>query len=465
MSQYLLRKMRSGQPLSIRDQILMVISLSIPAILAQISSIFMQYIDASMVGRLGAASSASVGLVAATTWLTGGLCQGAAVGFAVQVAYQIGRGRPDRARDTVKYGLSACFLFSLCLMGLILAVHRQLPMWLGAGHDIRADASSYLMIYGMTIPFLQIIYTAGGMLQCSGNMKTPGILHILMCFLDVIFNYFLIFPGHELVIWGRHFIVPGAGLKVSGAALGTALSAVCCAFLMLWKLLYRSESLHLRKGERWVFSAKDVMQDVKRDARVSLPVMISSTVMGLAYIATTYIVASLGTIAIAANSFAVTAESLCYMPGYGIASAATTMVGQARGSGRTRLMKKLAYLSVGLGMAAMGMMALFMYLMAPAMMTMLTPVREVRIQGIRVLRLIVFAEPLFGASIVAEGAFRGLGKTRIPTALNLISMWLVRIPLTAFLAVHMGLTGVWLGEGIELCFRGVIFILCLVREK
>ena len=64
-----------------------VIALSIPAILAEISSMVMQYIDAAMVGSLGANASASIGLVSTSTWLMGGLCISVATGYSVQAAH------------------------------------------------------------------------------------------------------------------------------------------------------------------------------------------------------------------------------------------------------------------------------------------------------------------------------------------------------------------------------------------
>ena len=458
MKDYLLDKMRAGDALSARDQVILVILLSIPAILAQIASITMQYIDASMVGRLGADASAAIGLVISTTWLTGSLCQAAGVGFTVKVAYHIGGGQKEKARRTVKYGLVASLAISLFIMAIVLALHRSLPIWLGGSAQIIGNASAYFLIYGFSLPFLTMNYTAGGMLQCSGDMRTPGMLNILMCILDVIFNFFLIFPGRRVEILGQNIFIPGADLKVYGAAMGTALSALVCGLLMLWKLLAVSEDLPLRKGEKWEFPRNEICEDL----RVSVPVMVSSLIMGLAYVAGTYIVAPLGTIAIAANSFAVTAESICYMPGYGIGAASTTIVGQAKGAGRERLMRRFGYLCVALGALAMGIMAVFMFLMAPLMMAWLTPDLQVRAAGTAVLRLIVFAEPLFGVSIVAEGVFRGLGRTGIPSILILVSMWLVRIPLAAFLAGSMGLTGVWLAQGLELCFRGAVFLLALV---
>lgn len=460
MNEQLLSKMRKGEPLSVREQVLLVFTLSIPAILAQISTIIMEYIDASMVGFLGPDASAAVGLVVSTTWLTGGLCQAVCTGFTVQVAYRIGAGNERKARETVKYGIISSLLFSLCLMSLVLAVHRRLPMWIGGNPEICPDASRYFLIYGCSLPLLQIIYICGGMLQCSGDMKTPGLLNILMCFLDIIFNFFLIFPSRWVVLDGVSLFIPGAGLGVAGAALGTALAALCCALMMVWNVLHKSAALHLRK-EEWEDGFP--FQDIVTDIRVSVPVMVSSVIMGLAYIAGTRIVAPLGNVAIAANSFAVTAESICFMPCYGLAAAATTCVGQAKGARREPLMKRFGYLSVGLGIGVMVVMALFLFFASPYMMAMLSPDQAVRDAGIRVLRLIVFAEPMFGASIVAEGVFRGLGRTRIPTVLILLSMWCMRIPLCILMAGRMGLSGVWIAQGIELCFRGLIFIAALIR--
>lgn len=102
---------RNGQMVSTRQQLRIVIALSVPAILTQIASIIMQYIDASMVGRLGADDSASIGLVSSTTWLFGSLCFAAAMGFSVQVAQHIGARKNEEARGVLRQSLTAVFFF------------------------------------------------------------------------------------------------------------------------------------------------------------------------------------------------------------------------------------------------------------------------------------------------------------------------------------------------------------------
>ena len=179
----------------------------------------------------------------------------------------------------------------------------------------------------------------------------------------------------------------------------------------------------------------------------------------------TVIVAPLGIFAIAANSFAVTAESLCYMPGYGIGDAATTLVGQSIGASRKDLTRSFAWITVSLGIAVMSFMGAIMYWAAPGIIGIMTPVEEIRELGTMALRIEAFAEPMFAAAIVSYGVFVGAANTLVPCLMNFFSIWAVRLTLAAALAPSMGLKGVWIAMCIELCFRGIIFLIRLSRGK
>ena len=199
--------------------------------------------------------------------------------------------------------------------------------------------------------------------------------------------------------------------------------------------------------------------------KIAVPMSGEHIVLCGAQILSTVIVAPLGTIAIAANSFAIVAESLCYMPGYGIADAATTLVGQSVGAGRKDLALRLANIAVGLGMVVMTAMGVVMYLAAAVMIGVMTPDAEITLLGTEILRIEAFAEPMFAASIVAYGAFVGTGDTLVPSAMNFVSIWAVRLTLAAVLAPHYGLVGVWIAMCVELCFRGVIFLVRLRSKR
>ncbi|NBJ08282.1 MATE family efflux transporter [Duncaniella freteri] len=446
---------RSGGKLTIAQQLKLTVQLSWPAMMAQLSSIMMQYIDAAMVGRLGADDSASVGLVSTSLWLFWGICSAVTMGFSVQVAHSIGAGDYARARNILRQGITACLIFSVAVALVGAAIAWPLPHWLGGNEEVCPGASLYFLVFVLALPLLTMNYLGGAMLRCSGNMKVPGGLNVMMCLLDVVFNFFLIFPTRQLDILGMQIVMPGAGLGVFGAALGTVSAEIVTAGAMMWYLCFRQEGMAIAR-ERGSF--RPVRDVIRKALRVSAPMTLEHAVICGAQIAVTVIVAPLGIMAIAANAFAVTAESICYMPGYGIGDAATTLVGQSYGAGRLDLARRFGYITVALGMVTMTVMGVVLYVCAPWVMELMTPVGDIVSLGVRSLRIEAFAEPMFAASIVAYGVMIGVGDTIVPAAMNFCSIWLVRLPLAAILAPSMGLAGVWLAMCIELSFRGAIFL-------
>ncbi len=447
--------------LSFSRQMSQVIRLAIPAILAEISSIVMQYIDAAMVGSLGANASASIGLVASSTWLLSGLCTAFGTGFAVQIAHMIGAGLEDRARSVLRQCLLLGAVCGLLLLTIGVSISGPLPTWLGGAEEIRGDATGYFMVFGLALPAVLTRHTCGSILQCSGDMRTPSFLNALMCLWDVVFNFLFIFPTREITLGRWTMTAYGVGWGVTGAAVGTALAELVTAICMFYVLCFRSPSLKLSLGGSWKLERNCLRTAVQ----IGLPLGLEHVVLCSAQITTTKIIAPLGTVSIAANSLGVTAESLCYMPGYGIASAATTLVGQSLGAGRKDLARKFARLSVLLGMMMMSFGAVLMFVLAPQVFAMLTPDPAVQELGARCLRVEAFAEPLYAASIVCAGALRGAGDTLVPSLANLVSVWGVRITASVILAPRFGLMGVWVAMCGELCFRGILFLIRLFREK
>ena len=452
---------RTGQPLSFRQRLWLTVQLSWPAIMAQLSSILMQYIDAAMVGRLGADDSAAVGLVSTSLWLFWGLCSAAIVGFSVQVAHRIGANDPAGARGVLRQGITASVAFGVIMALIGVAIASPLPGWLGGTEAVNGKASVYFLVFVAALPVLTLNYLGSAMLRASGNMKTAGALNVMMCVLDVIFNFFFIFPTRSVEIGGMELTLPGAGLGVLGAALGTV---ACFRQRELAIFGRRGKTNRLGSGENSARRAFLPTGRVLRNAlKVSAPMTLEHGVICGAQIMITIIVAPLGVMAIAANAFAVTAEALCYMPGYGIGDAATTLVGQSYGARNKALARQFGYLTVGLGMAVMTLMGAILWVCAPAVMELFTPVEEIQQLGASALRIEAWAEPMFAASIVAYGVMVGVGDTIVPAIMNFSSIWLVRIPIAALLAPTWGLNGVWTAMAVELSFRGLIFLWRLIK--
>lgn len=422
---------------TLTPQLRLVWQLSLPAILTQITTIAMQYIDSAMVGALGADASAAIGLVASSTWLFGGVTTAVSAGFSVQVAHRIGAGEDTEARTVVRHGLAAALTLAALLALLGLGICRQLPCWLGGGAEICADASAYFLTFSLMLPFSQLNSLTAGFLQCAGDMVTPSVLNAVMCGLDVVCNALLI----------PHFGVLGAGV-------GTALACALVSLAMAWCCCVRNAQLRLRRGETHAFRP----EILKKAFRIGAPVAVQEIAMNGAMVASTMILAPLGAAAIAANSFAVTAESLCYMPGYGVGSAATTLVGRSVGAGDAVQARRYGNICTALGGALMGCTGLLMMIFCPFVFRLLTPVAEVRTLAAQVLRIGLLAEPLFGVSIAAAGALRGAGDTLVPSLLNLGSIWIVRLGLSLLLVGKLGLRGMWIAMAIELCVRGTLML-------
>ena len=448
----LLSLIREGGKLDTVSQVKLAALLSFPSMMAQLVHIMMQYIDASMVGSLGAHASASIGLVSTTIWLFGSLCSAVSVGFYVQVAHKVGANDLVGARQVLRQSFLACILFSLILCGIGISIHSYLPHWLGGNKEICRDASLYFMFFSLCLPFSMLNSLCSGMLRCSGNMHIPSILNVGMCLLDILFNWLLIFPTRT---YGS-ITIPGAGLGVAGAVLGTAIAYAICSGLMCYFTVVRSKELSLRQDSGTFIPQLSTMRE---SIRIAVPIAVEHVILCGAQIVSTLIVAPLGTVAIAANSFGITVEALCYMPGYGISDAATTLVGQSLGAGRRLLARSLGRITLGMGIGMMTLMAVVMYTTSPALMTLMTPDTDVQQLTVQILRIEAFAEPMFAASIVCYGIFVGARDTLIPCTMNLTSIWLVRIVLAATLASTMGLRGVWIAMAVELCFRGIIFLI------
>ena len=443
----LLAKIRSGEELSFGQQVKLSGLLSYPAIIAQFSSVVMQYIDASMVGHLSAAAGASIALVSTCLWLLGGFCFALCNGFSVQVAHLIGANDFKEARNVVRQALVTALLWGGTFALLGCAVAKPLPTWLGGNPEIVGNAYKYFLINCLFLPFMQLDFMSATLLQCSGNMKVPSMLNIMMCVLDVVFNYIFIYV---------------LDFGVTGAALGTGFAEVVTALSMTGYLAFRSRELSF-VHERGIFIP--TRRTLGKAMRIGLPMCLENLVMRGAHIAGTVIVAPLGTLAIAANGFAITAESFCYMPGYGIADAGTALVGQSLGAGRKKLAKSLAWITTSGAMLIMSVTAVLMALFAPQLMAMLSPDPDVIALGARMLRIEALAETMYAASIVAFGCFVGAGDTMIPSCMNFGSMWLFRIVPAAFLCPVMGLKGYWIAMCVELNIRGAIFLFRLARGR
>lgn len=449
---------QEGRP-ALPDTLKIVLLLSWPAILEQIMVTLVQYVDTAMVGTLGSQATAAVGLTATTTWLFGGLFGAAAVGFSVQAAQHLGAGRQLEAQKVTWQGLRFVGLFGLLMAGVGVGLSFPLPSLLGAAEEIRGDASLYFRILACAWPCSFGVQMISAILRCAGDTKTPAALNVLMNLLNVCLNALFIYPAGTLTPFGLS--LPGMGWGVGGAAFASALSQTAVFVLYLLVLFRKDTPVRISLRERHKFEKATLLTAWK----LGLPVALERILTNGAQIIITGIISGVGTVAVAANHLAVTAEALSYLPAFGISTAATTLVGQAMGAGRKDLAVRFARLITWLGILIMTAGGVVLFVFSRQLITIFSSDPEVIELGSQVLKIVAFAEPLFGASIVAAGALRGAGDSKWPFLISLATMWLVRVSLSLILVGPLGLPGVWLAMAAELCARGAIFLVRLYRNR
>ena len=432
-----------------------------PAIMEQILSMLVSFVDTAMVGALGAVATAAVSINAACIWLINSVMMGIGVGYSVQVANAIGAKDDTRARAVMRQGLLAVAAVGIAAFLLLQGLAGFLPRWLGAESEVYPQAVAYLRFYAIGLPFSAALAIFGAILRCAGDTKTPLILNGIANVGNMVLNFLLIYPTRTLTLFGRELTVLGAGLEVRGAALGSALALALAAGLMLNTVLRNpNRPLVASPEDNW----RPDRTIIRQAAKLGLPNIGERVTVNLGQILTTALVAKVGTVALAAHQIAITAEAICYLPAYGIASAATALVGQAVGARNREDAEAYGTLASRLGFLLCVATASVLFLGAGPLARLFTEDGAVIAETVRVLRIVSICEPFFALSIVAAGALRGAHDVSWPMIISLATMWGVRIPLELFFLFVMGwgLPGIWWGMTIELIARGV---LCALRWR
>ena len=411
--------------MSLKQQLSLTFALGLPTILANISAIVMQFIDAAMVGQLGARASASIGLVASTTWLVGGLASAAVHGFSVQVAHAVGAGDGERSRSILRQAICANLIFSVFLAVICVLLSGPLPALLGAEETIRKDAAMYLRIYSIFLPVLSIQFLMAQMLQCSGDMKTPGIVSVLECALNVVFNYLLIFPAHAVKLWGMTVRVPGAGLGVAGAALGTLIARLFEATMILGYLFGVDKKIRFRLRDLFMKTGSLIGEYI----RISIPVLVSDAILAIGNNSVAMVIGHLGAAFVAANAITSVTQQLSTVVIQGVSQAGAIVTGQTLGLGDRHKTMDQGWMFFGLGLALGAVSAAFIMAVShPIISTYKVSEETVKIaeQLMAAISIII----IFRAtnSIMTKGVLRGGGDTKMLMVADNIFLWVLAIP-------------------------------------
>ncbi len=425
---------------SYKSIIAMMVSLAVPTVMEQILSTLLQYVDTAMVGRLGEDATAAVSVTTTITWLVNSVPFAIAAAALTLVAQAVGA-RDDK--QVKKLSMQAVFLgiiIATIIETLSIVLSPMIPIWMGAEERIIHPASLYFTIISIPLVVRVIGTIMGYCIRACGDTRTPMIISVGTNVLNIVLNMVFIY---------------GLRLGVTGAAIATAIAYSLSGFAMMY-IFFKNRMLSWKTTEFTIDTAM-----MSKVWGLGFPVLLTNVTSCAGYVVFAGLVSSMGTTIFAAHSIAVTAETLFYIPGYGLRTATSTMIGYAVGERNQTRLKKVSRISVAITVGMMILSGIILFFVAYPLMSLFTPVEKVASLGAGMLKLVAFSEPFFGLMIVLEGIYYGMGETRHAFVIETASMWGIRILFT-FLCVkvwHLGLTEVWLCMIADNVCKALLFVL------
>lgn len=399
----------------------LVAALAWPTMLEQFMQTAVQYVDTAMVGSLGTSATAAVGSTSTVNWLIGSTVSAIGVGFLAYISQAFGRGEADKARRASAQSVLAVLVAGVIFTALAMGLSPVVPVWMQADPSIRDAASGYFLILYSTMLFRAANIIFGTVLRAAGDTKKPMYAGLAVNIVNIILNYFLIYPTRTAIVFGNEVTLHGAGWGINGAAAASAI-AYALGGILVTLALWRHKKISF-KG----YSIKPDASVLKPCLKVAFPNMVQRFFISFGYVAFASMINSLGEISSAAHTVANTVESAFYIPGWGMQTAAATIAGNAWGAGDSKKLKNLVKTTSLAEFTLMVVSGGILFFTAPYLAGIFSSDAEVVELGSAVLKMVALSEPFYGIAIVLEGVMQGVGNTKTPFLFNVLGMWGIRI--------------------------------------
>jgi MATE family multidrug resistance protein len=425
---------------TVRQQVL---TLAWPAVIEQMLNMSVGLADTYIVGHLGAAPLAAVGLSVQALNILWALFSAIGVGSTALVARHIGAGDEETANRVAQQSI---------LIALVVGLLGALVLWmgapifldlLGAEPDVVALGTTYLRAVASTVFLLSVLFVSSAILRGSGDTRTPMLVMLAVNGVNIVVAYSL-----------THGVGSLPGLGVLGSGIGAATARALGGLIMIG-LLIRGRG-PVRIG---FHVPRPDAELIGRVLRIGLPTAGEQLLMRFGQVILASLIAGLGTLAYAAHQIALNAISIAYMPGFGFALAATTLVGQELGAERPDRAGRSAVEAVRMVTVVMSVMGLLATILAPQVMAIFINDPAVIAIGVPALRIAGLSMPFLGISFTLAGGLRGAGDTTSVLIILACSIWLVRVANSAWLSPLLGLAGIWVAIGLDFAIRAGVLAL------
>jgi putative MATE family efflux protein len=418
-----------------------ILKLAWPVIAEHSLATITHIVDLMMVGRLGASAVAAIGLTMQPVFFSTALASALGVGTTALVSRFIGSDENKKAASVLQQSILLSIIFSIVFAAIFYFFAPSLLTLMGGESEVVKLGTGYLRVMTPGFIFMVLAFIITAALRGAGETKTPMKVNILVNILNIGGNYLFIFGN---------FGFPRLG--VNGAALATTLSRSVGGIILLFLAFSNYSVLKMKLKSFFTFD----IELIKRVLKIGIPTAMEESVRRLAQLLFVRVIASLGTTAFAAHQISLNAESISYMPGFGIAVATTTIVGQNLGAKNPSGAEKGSFEAWKIGSMIMGSMGLIFLVFPEQLISLYTSDPEIIRFAALNLRIIALAQIPMGTHFIFAGALRGAGDTRAVFYSTAISTWIFRL-LLGYILVHplgFGLLGAWAAMVIDWTVRG-----------
>ncbi len=430
-----------------------ILQLAMPAVVENLLQTLVFFADTVMVGWLREpAALAAVGLGSTLFYLLMTLFSALAVSAAALVARAWGANNRERAEQVGGQALLLTFLFSAIGLAAIYPFASGYIRLMGGEPEVVALGTRYTQIILLSSLFNYPMMVANGIMRGAGDTRTPMWNTLIMNVWNVIVSFVLIFG-----------MAGFPALGIEGAAWGTSTARMMGGLLAVGALLSGRAPLRLAWHSFFRWNGRIS----KRILALAVPTAIEGSVAQSGYLLFTRMVASLGTATLAAHQIALRVESLSYMPSWGLAVAATTLVGQSLGAQNPKVAEDSVRRTLIFSLIFNGLLAAVFVFFARSIVAIFGATPEI-LQLASLALMIAAAElPGIGIEMILAGGLRGAGDTRTPMIVTLVGVLLFRLSLVYILAIQWGwgLAGVWWGTAMDWTMRAVLLWIFFVRGR
>ena len=404
----------------------LILHFAVPMLIGNVFQQSYGIVDSVIVGRaIGKSALAAVGASFPILFLLIALSVGVTMGFSILISQYYGAKRMEWVRRAIDTAFVFVFFASLAITAAGLGLSRPALLLLKTPPELLAQGTTYLQIMFAGMLFLFGFATISAILRGLGDSKTPLYFLMFSTVLNIVLVAFFVLACH----WG-----------VAGSAWATVI-AQAAACVMGAAHLNRS---HAVLKLRWRKPAFD-WHVFKRGLAIGLPTGVQQVLVATGMMALARLVNAFGTDAIAAFTVAGRLDAFAVMPAMNLSAAVSTFTGQNLGAGKLERVKhglKAALLIAGAFSAATTFSVVFF---GRPLVALFNADPNVAAIGARYLLIVGGFYVVFSSMFVLTGVLRGAGDTMVPMFITILSLWLIRIPVSTWLAGRIGTDGIWWG--------------------